>query len=302
MKNLLLILALSLPSALCAQILKVGSVEKLSLPDEVYTSIVGISPQGDYVLLSSKNNKGLVKMNLKNHSTQTISTASGAGYEVQISPDGNHVVYREDTYTPAHLRMISLKVTDLTSRQSSTLAGPSRDLQGYGINASSATVVTKGKAHTKAFGAAKTLSASTILSISNRQLMLTRNGKTSVFSPNGKDYSYIWPSLSPNGKKALYYVCGNGAYVCNLDGTHIQPLGSIRAPRWYDDNTVVGMNDKDNGEFVTSSSIVAVSLQGDHQVLTGDSIIAMYPYANASGSIITFSTPEGNAYIINITK
>ena len=60
------------------------------------------------------------------------------------------------------------------------------------------------------------------------------------------------------------------------------------------------MNDKDNGEVVTSSSIVATTLYGVRQTLTDDSVIAMYPYATAKGEKIAFSTANGEAYLINI--
>ena len=51
-----------------------------------------------------------------------------------------------------------------------------------------------------------------------------------------------------------------------------------------------GMNDVDNGHAVTSSSIVAYTLDGAQQVLTSDGIMAMYPYASANGKKIVCST------------
>ena len=86
--------------------------------------------------------------------------------------------------------------------------------------------------------------------------------------------------------------------MCNIDGTGLQELGTVRAPKWFSDNIIVGMNDKDNGEVYTSSEIVAVDLQGNRQVLTDDSVIAMYPLPAAEK--IAFSTPTGEAYIINL--
>lgn len=82
----------------------------------------------------------------------------------------------------------------------------------------------------------------------------------------------------------------------------MKSLGLVRAPQWYDNNTVVGMQDVDNGEFILSSKIVAVTLDGTMQTLTGDDIIAMYPYASAASGKIAFSTPAGEAYIINVAK
>ena len=93
-----------------------------------------------------------------------------------------------------------------------------------------------------------------------------------------------------------------GAFVCNLDGSNVKPLGMMRAPQWWDDATVVGMYDQDDGEFVYASRIVATNLKGDKQSLTPDSLIAMYPKVSAQAGKIAFSTPDGKAYIINVTK
>ena len=45
---------------------------------------------------------------------------------------------------------------------------------------------------------------------------------------------------------------------------------------------------------------MAATLDGTTQVLTGDETVAMYPHATA-GKIV-FSTPAGEAYMINVTK
>ena len=65
-------------------------------------------------------------------------------------------------------------------------------------------------------------------------------------------------------------------------------------------NMVVAMDCRDNGEVFTSSEIVVLDLNGNKQVVTGDDVIAMYPLP-AEGKI-AFSTPTGEAYIINIAK
>jgi len=88
--------------------------------------------------------------------------------------------------------------------------------------------------------------------------------------------------------------------VCNVDGSGLKALGDIQAPKWMGNDMVVGMTTTDNGEVYTSGSIVVADLNGTKQVLTGDDVIAMYPLP-ATGKI-AFSTPTGEAYIINIAK
>ena len=195
-----------------------------------------------------------------------------------------------------------MRSVNLESGQHNELVGPTRSLQGMALNNQAALPVTRGQVAAKGFEGRVSAKNAVVLSINNRQLMISRNGKTRNLSPNGKEKSYLWPSLSPDGTKILYYVGAEGAFVCNLDGGNVKPLGMVRAPQWWDDSTVVGMYDQDDGEFVYASRIVATNLKGDKQTLTPDSLIAMYPKVSAQAGKIAFSTPSGKAYIINVTK
>ena len=297
MRKVLFALALGFSMSAMGQVLNVTSVEKVNLPEQA--AVAAISPQGDYLLLTSANNQGLTKLDLTSHQTQVLSTAASAGHNVKISPDGQTVVFREGSFNNKHLRLSTLKSMNLTTGESQVLVKPTRDLQGYAVDATTAVAVNKGKYSKKAIGDTKAQKVP-VLSIDKGQLMITVNGKTRNLSPNGNKFSYLWPSLSPDGTKVLYYLAAHGAYVCDLDGSNVHKVGQMRAPVWYDNNTIVGMMDKDDGEFIYASTIVAATLDGTTQTLTDDSTIAMYPHA-AAGKI-AFSTPAGEAYIINVTK
>jgi Tol biopolymer transport system component len=138
-----------------------------------------------------------------------------------------------------------------------------------------------------------------VVSINYGHLDYTVNGRTVTLDPQGRG-SYLWPALSPDGTKVVYYLAGRGCFVCDVDGTNIRRLGMLRGAKWLNNEIVVGMNDVDNGEFVTSSSIIASDLQGQRQTLTADDTIAMYPSASADGKNIAYVTPEGRVFIINL--
>ena len=297
MRKVLFALALGFSMSSMAQVLEVTSIDKVNLLERA--AVAAISPQGDYLLLTSATNQGLIKYDLTTNESRVLSTASSAGHNVKISPDGQTVVYRESTFNNKHLRQSSLKSVNLTTGATQELVKPTRDLQGYSVDATSAAAVNKGKYSSKAIGAAKAQKVP-VLSIDKGQLMITINGKTRQLSPNGTQFSYMWPSLSPDGTKVLFYQAAHGAYVCDLDGSNVRKVGQMRAPVWYDNNTIVGMMDKDDGEFIYASTIVAATLDGATQVLTDDATIAMYPHATAGK--IAFSTPAGEAYIINVKK
>ncbi len=278
MKKIFLLMGLAIAMMVNAQVLEVASVEKLAIP-EGDVKVAGIAPDGSYILLTTNSNNGLRKYDLTTGETLTISEAAGAGYNAQIADNGQKVIFRETSFDAKRLRQQALRSRTLATGEQKTLVKATRSPRQLA------------QAHNVA-------TARPTCSIENQQLMLTIGATTKQLSPCGTDKSYIWPSVSPNGKKVLFYVSGMGAFVCNLDGQNVQFLGhDLRAPKWYNDQIVIGMNDRDNGEVTTSSEIVAVTLDGQKQVLTSG-IDAMYPYA-CDGKIVC-SGLAGETYLINI--
>ena len=303
MRKMFFTLALAMASApLFAQVLDVASIEKIDLKGAGSSVVTGISPNGNYLLLSDAQLNGLAKYDLSTKTVKLISSARSAGLNVAISSDGNSVAYREDSFVDG-LRYSDLKVLDLTSGENRQLAKGVRNLNAVSLQGKTAVMVAGGRmTKTATIGGRAARKTAPVASIVNSQLVLDVNGRTTTLSPNGTEYSYIWPSVSPDGTKALYYVCGVGAFVCDIDGSNVKSLGTVRAPQWYGNDVVIGMNDVDDGEMILSSSIVATTLSGQQQVLTDASVVAMYPYTSLNGGKIAFSTPAGEAYIININK
>ena len=301
MKHLLLTMALCLPIAVSAQVLSVKSVEKVPIPVDADNAVAAISPGGDYILLTTSTHRGLKKFDLATGETTTLTEAEGAGYGATVTADGKTIVYRETSFTPQRLKMTALKSISTVTGAKRELAPAQRMLQGYRLDGNAAAVISKGKMRVRSLNGAKIVATPPTLSLTqNHQMQLTRNGKTTLLAPNGKNVRYIWPSLSPDGTKVLYYVSGVGCFVCDLNGNNVKPMGQLRAAKWYDNTTIVGMNDQDNGEYVTSSSIIAKTLSGAEQKLTSDEIIAQYPQVSPSSRKIAFETPSGEAYIINL--
>ena len=300
MKKLVLTLALCAAFSAVAQVVNVSSIEQVSVPSDVSLQVAGISPAGDYLLLTSDTHRGLTKLDLNTGERQVITDAAGAGYNARISQDGNSIVYRQTSVNDKKLRQVAVKSYNVATHATEQIAKPSRDLQAVEVTGSTAATVTKGKVKTRSLDGTKAVKASMAYTTQNFELMVTVAGKTRQLAPMGADKRYIWVSLSPNGEKVLFFVSGDAAYVCNTDGTGVQRLGVLRAAKWLDDSIVVGMNDQDNGEVYTSSEIVAVNLQGQRQVLTGDDVVALFP--QCGNDKIAFSTPAGEVYIINLTK
>ena len=274
MKKVYLFLALAIPMMASAQLMEVTSTERVAASADA--KVAAFSPNGDYLLLTNTSNQGLQRFDLASKKTTTITKADGAGYNVKIAQDGNQIVYREVTLDATKSRLSNIVRVDLAAKTTQVVAKKQQHLAAMVADADRPSV-----------------------SIKDRQLMMTKNGKTIVFSPNGEQYSYHWASLSPNGKKVAYYISSVGCFVCDIDGSNIQFIGhNILAPVWYNDNILVGCDTKDNGEVVLESVIVAYSLDGKKQVLTNGEQIAVFPQA-ANGKI-AYSTSEGEIYVMNI--
>lgn len=278
--------------------MNVASIEKVALPEGVSAIQATISPDGNFVVLSQAEKEGLQKFDL---TTSAISTVSNTGnmFDLKIADNGT-VIFRESK-TVNKLRQTALKAVTVAGVES-TVVPFTRDLQGFAVEGSTVMAMNNGKLSTKAFGETKTVAP--VASIDHGRMVITVNGESKVVAPQGTEsQSYLWPSVSPDGTRVVYYLARYGAYVCNIDGSNPVFLGGVRAPRWYDNNTVVGMNDQDNGHVVTSSKIVAIQADGSFsQMLTDDASMAMYPTVSNDGSKIAFTNTNGELFIINITK
>lgn len=273
---MLFVAACFLSIAASAQVLEVVSMQQLPITAQADMKVAGVSPAGDYVLFTNGSNKGLQCYNMASQTLTTITEADGAGYNVQLSQDGKEVVYRETSFDRNNLRQNKIIRMNMSNQRQNVVARSQRDMKLMATSDNLTTVV-----------------------IADRKIVLKHNGLSTTLAPNGMNESYLWPSVSPDGKKICYYVAGKGCFVANIDGSN--PLfiaRDCRAAKWYNNNIIVAMADEDDGHFTTASAIVAYSLNGQKQVLTSNKMIAMYPYT--AENMIVFSTLKGETYRLNV--
>ena len=103
-KTMLFVAACLMSLAASAQVLEVVSMHKLPVPVKAEMKVAGVSPEGDYILFTTGTNRGLQRYDLESQTMTVLSTAEGAGYNVQVSNDGKEVVYRETSLNRNHLR------------------------------------------------------------------------------------------------------------------------------------------------------------------------------------------------------
>ena len=276
-KTILLCAACIISMFASAQLLEVVSTRQLPIHSGEELKVAGFSPKGDYLLLTNDVNNGLIRYDLATGATQTISEASGAGWSVKISEDGQCIVYRERYMETDQLMKHNIVKYDMSDQKKAIVAKNQRNLNQL-VHANGANSVTINE---------------------DLHIMLVHNGKNIVLTPNGANEAYNWASLSPDGQKILYYVSGRCCYTCDLKGGNVQYIADhCRAPQWYDNNTIIGMHDEDDGKYLTASAIVAYNLQGQKQILVNKEMMAIYPYA-AEGQI-AFSTAGGEIYLMKV--
>lgn len=282
-----------------AQLLNVQSIEKVALPEGVTVGKATISPKGDFVVIAQNEKSGIHRLDLNTKSVATISE-SGIMHDLKISNDGSTVVYREPRILENRKRQIALKAFDLKRGTESMVVPFCRDLQGVALIDNNVIAVNSEKLTTKNLNGGDAKVTMPVASIRYGQLCI--DGK--VISPQGTTgNSYLWPSVSPDGTRVLYFLASSGCYIANIDGSNPVRLGSLHAPRWYDNNTVVGMYDRDNGHEIYASRLVAVSADGKvKQNLTEDASLALFPSIDEAGSKIAYTTPAGELFIININR
>lgn len=278
MRKLLILAALAVATAVSAQVLTVGSIEKLNTSAaQSDARVAAFSPDGTYLLLTSRNQQGLVKFDLPTGSATRLTDALAAGYNPTISTDARRITYRESVMGADHRIISRILCRDLQTRQV-------RMVQA------------------RATGTPVTEDNETAVSVTqDLKVSVSAGGRTYTLAPQGEQYSYIWATLSPDGTKISYFCSEIGGFVCDLQGRVICSLGDrCHAAKWYDNETLVGMEYHSDGQRTTASSITACTLDGRFQRLTDARIIALYPQVSAGK--IAFSTPEGEVYMLNVTK
>lgn len=277
MRKTFLLVAACITSMLAsAQIFQVTSVQELKGASFQDARVAGISPNGDYVLMTNGSNQGLKRYDIATDQMTVITDAEGAGFNVQISRDGNELVYRERFTGENQTRYNNIVCKNFVSKKTEMIAKKQLNNDMMVLPGSNV-----------------------VLQNSECTMHIVKNGKRIKIAPQGNDVNYIWASLSPDKTKILYYVSEMGCYVCDINGNNSRFIGwDCRAPQWYNNEIIISMNDQDDGHFTTTSAIMAYTLDGKVQVLTSPDMVAMYPFA-AEGKVV-FSTIQGKTYMLNV--
>jgi Tol biopolymer transport system component len=285
-----------------AQEIKVKRTRQLKPDGNGEYAVSGISPDEKQLLVTRPNSKGLYLIDIKNGKTRTVTDLAGAGYEPVFSPDGRYICFKSDEYSDKK-RVSSIHKLDLVTGDTITIERKGRNVSRLVATGNNLVYLADGHRQTKGFqdNNLKSAGNETYVLLEDLVPVLYINGERRILQPGGEG-SYIWVSLSPDKTKMLYYLTGKGAYVCDLDGKLLASPGKINAPKWLNNQIIVGMDDKDDGDKVISSELVAFSLKTGKSIQltsTGERN-EMFPYPFPDGKRIAFRTSKGELFIMNV--
>lgn len=307
MKKFILPIALGIAFAANAQTFEVVSLEQVNTGVREAAYHPRFMPDGNTLLVCDENYDGLGLVDIKAKSYTHLTNHAGAGYEAVIGDDGKTIISRKVDYEN---QSVMLCKVDLAAKTVSPIVSDAEHFNNVRLVNGEVTISQNGKllrnriakAKVKATGLSTT--DDVYVTVEDLKLVVYKNGVRNVLDPMNdgtNDPAYTWASLSPNGKKLLF-VCGNDAYVTDLDGNNAVCLGLLHAPVWRDNDYVVGMEDYDDGHVITESDIVIARVDGKtKQVLTKDSkALNMFPAVSADGSKIVYNTGEGKIFMMTI--
>ncbi len=273
-KSLIFVATVAFGFSLSAAELTVSTPVRVDLTQATHHPV--LSPDGNTVLFSRVDYKGLNALDLTTGEVKVIDESRTAGMEPRFSNDGSEVMYRTRVENGGVVEN-SVKSIRLNSGDIKQLVAPTT------------------KAITAPAFGRRTYAESNFTEIN-----VTVNGVTNAIKPIKDGYTYMWPSISPSKSKLLFKEAYSGVYVSNLDGTqarHLLYRGMF--PCWVNDDFIVALVTKDDGYVVNEAKVVAIEVAtGKTTTLTPDDVLVGGVTANANK--IVYTTEDGKMYVMNV--
>lgn len=249
----------------------------LMLPEGAHHPV--LSPDGSRLLFSTDIHTGLNSLDLATGNVSVIDDAAAAGFEPVFTTDGSTVLYRTSKIDDG-LMYRDVRSFSFTDKASRRIADYSRE---------------------KVSLPAMALAGTNYAYADYKTIKVCINGVESDLDPIADSHSYLWSSLSADGKRLLFTEPFKGVFVANNDGTMpVRILANAAFASWAGDDTVVAVVAHDDGYVITDSRLVAVNIStGKVTDLTTPEIIVGEATASTDGKVV-FTDINGKMFIINL--
>jgi hypothetical protein len=286
-----------------AQEIRVVKTRKLSSHADEGHFLSAVSPDGRTILLSEPGYRGISLMDISSGRITPVNDLPGAGFEPRFTGDGHFIIFKADDFTAVR-KLSSVLSYEVATGETRTLLPKTRNLTAPAVSGGSIFCLSEGLLVSSGAGTASLKSSAntdTVLLLENLTPVISLNGRKNTLKPNGEG-SYIWASLSPDKTRVLYYFTGKGTFISDLEGRILFAPGRLSAPKWLNNQIIIGMDDRDDGHTVTGSEIVCFSLGSNETTyLTSTaSRTEMYPFPLPGGKSVVFQTSEGEIFLMKL--
>lgn len=248
---------------------------------------------GTKLLFASGADYGLKLYDMSNDVVTRISNERCAGIDAGFDSDGNVIFIGQSInennliYRTGYRYDVKRAATDVVLEAQHGAVNREMGSRGVAIHGPR-----------KSYASAQNIG--TAVNVQGSNLIVTVNGKQRSCSPVESYAGYLWPSLSPDGTKVLFYAAGAGAFVTDLNGKVLACLGNYEMPCWYNNDYVVAQNATDDGHQFTSSQIMLLKADGSfRRELTKPTSMSMQP-TSAAGKIV-YTSIDGLLYLMEIS-
>lgn len=289
------IMLLAAATTASAQIAETGAPVRLlkDTQSELYNPI--LSTDGQQLLYSAADFSNLRLYDFNDNVSVTVSKEARSGFDAQFTPDGKAIVFVGQNTGANGMAMRQLKKYDIAGRKTIELSDAARAISRPVVTNEAVSAV----AGQRKIAVGKKLTSG--VRTEGTKLFITVNGVETAYTPVKKSAGYIWASMSPDGRKVMFFAAGHGIVITDLHGNIISEPGNFEAPVWYDNNVIVAMNATDDGHQLKSSQIVMLRADGSEiQELTRPESMSMNPTASAAAGMIVYNTIDGRLYQMNI--
>jgi Tol biopolymer transport system component len=296
------LLLILLPLATAGQEVRAKVAARVKPVDNGSYLLTGVVPHSRFLLVTGEGYKGLSLLDSRRGQIKKISSDEGAGYEPAVTEDGKSVIYRSDVFAEQK-KYTSLSKYDIVTGETAILLEKERGVLPAAVAGNRILVKSDNKSRVETTGQAALKGGGDEIFIVVEDLIpvLYSGSERKPLKPSGDGY-YIWVSLSPDRSKIVYNFQGRNTYICNTEGRMLYDAGKVNAPKWLNDNIIIGMDDRDDGHRVVSSEIVYFSLpDGKRGYLTNTKErTEMYPFPFPGGKKLAFCTDGGEIYVMKL--
>ena len=285
--------------AISAGQIRITNTQTVPLPSGQFWMAPGWAPDGQAFFVTSSQYRGLWRYDLRSGALLQITDDAGAGFGWAVSADGARIAYRRtvEGLRPGDRTQEIVRVDLATGSSTTMTGGGSVDTPVF---SGDALLVNDARGGYAALGDNEpAVGTVVVLGIENTKIVLLRNGQKILVDPLG-DGSYIWPSLSPDGKRLLAYDMARGAFVCDLGGNALVRLGRIDAPAWTRNGSwIISVHEKNDGHVITGADLYATTRDGSAKIqLTNTPVVELAPSCSPVDNRILCATADGSILIM----